>query len=88
MGLDTCGTVMLFICGLPEVWKGGDTGDCWFPNGRFSAKLPMGVCAAEKMGNPVAVDCEKKVPAVEDASEVEILGCRWPFCRVVVGLGL
>ena len=80
---------MLLVCGLAEIWKGGDTGDCWLAKGRLSARLPIGVWAAEKRGNWVAVDCEKKVPAVVDeASEVEILGCRWPCGRVDVGLGL
>lgn len=31
--------------------------------------LPIGVWAAEKMGNWEAVDCEKKDPTVDDASE-------------------
>jgi hypothetical protein len=88
MGLDTWATVMPPIWGLPDVWNDGDTGDCWFPKGRFSAIPPIDVWAAEKRGNCVAVDCEKKVPAEEDASEVETLACRWPFCRVGAGLGL
>jgi hypothetical protein len=58
MGLDTWGTAMLLICGLAVFWNGGDTGDCWLAKGRLSAMLPIGVCAAEKRGNWVAVDCE------------------------------
>jgi hypothetical protein len=76
MGLETWGTVMPLICGVADAWKDKETGDCWLPKGRLSAVLPIGVCAPEKRGNWVAVDCAKKAPAFEDASEVETLGCR------------
>lgn len=50
--------------------------------------LPIVDCAAEKIGNWGAFDCEKKVPTVDDASEVETLEFRWPVCRDDGGLGL
>ena len=56
-----------------DVWNEGDTGVCWFPKGRSPAILPMGVWAAEKIGNCVAVDCEKNEPTVDDASDADTL---------------
>jgi hypothetical protein len=51
MGLDTGGTFKPPICELLDVWKDGDTGDCWLANGIDSAMVPIGVWALEKRGN-------------------------------------
>lgn len=72
-------------CGLPEAWKVGDTGDCW-GKGKFSGMDPSCVAADEKTG--YCVDCEKKVPTEDPASDPAVEGCRWPFRTDTAAAGL